>query len=87
MYLFLILSLAGGVIAGVLVPPIGEDKSFGFIGNAIMGFLGGAVAYVIVGLALGGTNLIVAFVAGFLGGALIRVGLGVVRNRTGSGED
>ena len=80
--LYLIISLVGGIVAGLLVPPIGEGYSLGTVGNAVTGFLGGAAAYVITSLALGGTNLIVALVAGFLGGALVRVGLAVFRNRS-----
>ncbi len=86
MVVYMILSLLSGVVSGVLVPPIGEGYSFGTVGNAIMGFLGGAVAFIITGLALGGTNLIVAIVAGFLGGALIRVGLAVFKIRANNGE-
>lgn len=81
MLIFLLLSLLGGVVGGVLVPPIAESNRFGVMGNTITGFLGGAVAFVIVGLALGGTNLIVAIVTGFLGGALTRVGLAVFNKR------
>ena len=83
MMIFLLLSLLGGVVGGVLVPPIAESNRFGPTGNAVTGFLGGAVAFVIVGLALGGTNLIVAIVTGFLGGALTRVGLAVFNKRKG----
>ncbi len=81
MLYFLGLSLLGGILAGIMVPPIGEGYTFGRIGNAITGFLGGAVAFVITGLALGGTNLIVALVTGFLGGAIVRVGLSVFNKR------
>lgn len=81
MLIYLLLSLLGGVVGGVLVPPIAESHRFGPAGNAITGFLGGAVAFVIVALVLGGTNLIVAFVTGFLCGALTRVGLAVLNKR------
>ena len=81
MTVFLVISLLSGVVGGVLVPPIAEANRFGLVGNAVTGFLGGAVAFVIVGLALGGTHWVVALVTGFLGGALTRVGLAVFNKR------
>lgn len=79
--IFFVISILSGIIGGIFTSHFMSDYTLGTFGNIVTGFLGGAMANVIMLYSLGGSEYSVAVVSGFFAGVIVRAGFSVIRRR------